>query len=375
MDGPPPLPPRPHEPEDPSEPPRPIKEIVQELMTEKLFYSAVSLGKAVLVKHYLDEYTDIEKLEDCPVTIAALSRQVSVLQLLLDDGRFDASKSNNRALVLATQFGHTEAVKLLLTDEKVKNGPLEHLFLLSATQNLQIFSFFFNPSIPSEQKNEALVTAVEEGVSDIVEFLLKEPDIDPSYHDNLPIRKACRLGHQKIVELLLADPSRVDPSAKDNEAVQCVGVGGQHIGIMKILLNDKRVDPSANKNKAVIGASLKGNVEMVALLLLDPRVDPSAEDSIAVQYAAEENNIGVVEILLKDPRVNPGADSEFALMTAIHRGNNEVVKLLIGDKRVDPFTADFYALTIAKQKGNFELIEALEALLPPEERTNKQHHD
>ncbi len=63
---------------------------------------------------------------------------------------------------------------------------------------------------PSVRGNEALVTAVDLGHTEIVRLLLEGGRVDPSARKNECIRIACKKGHHNIVRLLLACP-QVDP--------------------------------------------------------------------------------------------------------------------------------------------------------------------
>ena len=69
------------------------------------------------------------------------------------------------------------------------------------------------------QKNLVMCIASEKGYYKLVEKLLLDPHVDPSFNMNAAIRLASRNGKFDIVKLLLSD-SRVDPSDKDNEAIR-----------------------------------------------------------------------------------------------------------------------------------------------------------
>jgi hypothetical protein len=117
----------------------------------------------------------------------------------------------------------------------------------------------------------ALVSAVENGHVDVVDYFLQHAMFDPSAGDNIAVRMAARNGHLAVVERLL---------------------------------QDKRVDPSADENYAVRFASLEGHLAVVERLLQDPRVDPSADDNYAVRWAAHYGRFTIVDRLLEDDRVD-----------------------------------------------------------------------
>ena len=104
----------------------------------------------------------------------------------------------------------------------------------------------------------------------IVKGLLKNPRVDPTVHNDYPIRRASRNGHLEVVRLLLAD-LRADPSANHNYAIQVASQYG-HLEVVRLLLADSFVDPTDNNNYAIRWASRNGHTDIVNLLLQDPRV-------------------------------------------------------------------------------------------------------
>lgn len=115
---------------------------------------------------------------------------------------------------------------------------------------------------------EQFLDAVESGNTEKVKQFLS---IDPSYKDNLLIRRASALGFYDIVKLLLQDP-RVDPGAYANEAIR-MAVNGKHPRVVNLLLEDSRVNPADYHNQALRIAIASGNEEITDLLLSDSRVD------------------------------------------------------------------------------------------------------
>jgi len=107
----------------------------------------------------------------------------------------------------------------------------------------------------------ALVSAVENGHVDVVDYFLQHAMFDPSAGDNIAVRMAAYCGHLAVVERLLQD-KRVDPSARDNYAVGRAAENG-HLAVVERMLQDKRVDPSADDNYAVQLAAANGHLAVV----------------------------------------------------------------------------------------------------------------
>jgi hypothetical protein len=134
----------------------------------------------------------------------------------------------------------------------------------------------------------ALVSAVENGYVDVVDYFLRHAIFDPSARDNSAVRLAAERGHLAVVERLLQD-KRVDPSAEDNYALRLAAQKG-HVAVVERLLQDPRVDPAADANFAVRRAAYYGYVAVVERLLRDKRVDPSVFDNYAMRMAAENGH-------------------------------------------------------------------------------------
>jgi hypothetical protein len=105
---------------------------------------------------------------------------------------------------------------------------------------------------------------------------------------NYALKEASRYGeHQQLIELLLTDP-RVDPSYEENSAIKRASAHGEW-QLVQVLLSDSRVDPSTEDNYPIRRASENGKLEVVELLLSDPRVDPSACENEAIRNATKSD--------------------------------------------------------------------------------------
>lgn len=98
--------------------------------------------------------------------------------------------------------------------------------------------------------------------------------------------------------------------------------------IIQILLKDPSVDPSFNRNAAIRRAIMKENTEVVSALLADPRVDPSDMNHTAFIEAAIRGYVEITRLLLAHPKVNPSFCDNYALKEARRRGHLEIVRLL-----------------------------------------------
>lgn len=79
--------------------------------------------------------------------------------------------------------------------------------------------------------------------------------------------------------------------------------------MVELLLKNEKVDPSYNNNEAICEASAKGHIDIVKLLLQNVRVDPSYNNNEAIREAAKNCNYYVVNLLSQDKRVDPNANN------------------------------------------------------------------
>ena len=98
------------------------------------------------------------------------------------------------------------------------------------------------PSRPSRAthspETEALFNAVHAGSPDTVRSVLNSPSVDVNAvdeHGNTPLIEAARLGHDKIVTVLLI--ARADPSIKNDEGKTALMVAaeGRHDETVRVL--------------------------------------------------------------------------------------------------------------------------------------------
>jgi ankyrin repeat protein len=162
----------------------------------------------------------------------------------------------------------------------------------------------FDPSV-CHKNDTTIQIASYYGCTEAVRLLLNDSRVGPSDNDNFAIRLAAGNGHVEVVQLLLSD-NRVDPSDDNNHAIRWASENG-HVEVVRLLLSDNRVDPSDDNNHAIRWASKNGHVEVVRLLLSDNRVDPSDNDNDAIRLASYNRHVEVVRLLLNDSRVDPSA--------------------------------------------------------------------
>ncbi|KAF0686272.1 Aste57867_21878 [Aphanomyces stellatus] len=232
---------------------------------------------ALLLAHPDIDVNVTDPLGVTPLMTACMKKDKALAAMLLDHPSIKINQkdyvrpcSNRTALVVATQFGQIEIVKLLLQDEHIAANMADHI-------------------------------------------------------GNTPLMLACCKGNDTIVALLLQHPS-VDPCAANdaNETPLSIAISCEYDRVVKMLLTDK--------NKFVFMASCEfNNADNVAKLLYERSLDLNelnAESKSGLMLAAIAGSMDVVDVLLQDPAVNinlRNAQGDTAFIFACEYGNVDVV--------------------------------------------------
>lgn len=140
----------------------------------------------------------------------------------------------------------------------------------------------------------------EIGDLELVELLLKDGRVNPTFENNAAINIVCKNGHYNLFKFLLSFKSekgdRIQPS-KDCLINACTG---GHRKIIKLLLKDKRIDPSVNDNLAIRAVCQSGYVEIVKKLCKDPRVDKRIGLKIALICNERSNRKLIIGLLIEE---------------------------------------------------------------------------
>lgn len=206
-----------------------------------------------------------------------------------------------------------------------------------------------------KDKHNAIDLACYHGHLDIVNRLLEDPRVDPSYGDCSALYLAA-ICHLNVVDRLLEDP-RIDLSIMKGFFVNIISTG--NIDVINRFLEYPNIDPSDNKNAAIGLASFYGYLDIMDRLMEDPRVDPSDNNNDAIKTVAEYGNIDAFNKLLEDPRVDPSVNNNYTIRVSSHIGSYKKISRLMKDPRVDPSDNNNEAIRTAYGKGFYNIVEIL----------------
>jgi hypothetical protein len=232
-------------------------------------------GHTKIAKYLLENYRDLidpSTGNNIALRTAATKGYGDIIRLILQYPTVDSSVGDNITLKYALMVKDTELVKILLNDKKVSTSLNKYIIELALdTKNVNI-----------------------------IELILKHPDIDPSVYDNHAIIYASRTGNIEAVKILLKDP-RVNIVTLYNNALTAA-VTNDHINIVKLLIYDSRITNDILFS-GLYNAVNYGKSKIVKLLLKDGRVDPSIHNNQLINLALLNKNTYIAKLLLEDSRV------------------------------------------------------------------------
>lgn len=298
-----------------------------------------------------------------------------ITKFLLEHGSVDPTFDDYKLLSIASFNGYEDIIELLLVDNRTSakifsdprinpNDFIREIWRAAKGRNRHS-SYPGNFQIVGEPpanmgilKGHSLRQACRNGDLDVVRQLLRRNDVDPACQNNLPLRLACRYGHECIVKALLQKSQSVDPSSRNNEAIRLASSAG-HYRIVRHLLDLGRVSPDALESQSLVLACINGHVDVVDILLGDGRVDMTALVNAPIRYASAAGHKKIVDILLHHDRVRPDSFLNEAIRKASANGHVHVVNRLLEDNRVDPAALDNEAIRMASENGHLRVVSRL----------------
>ncbi|KAJ7576471.1 ankyrin repeat-containing domain protein [Mycena floridula] len=238
-----------------------------------------------------------------PLSYAAGSSYTQIADLLSRRADVNPNSRDLRSctpLYYAVRRNHVETVRILLRLPNIYVGPLQ----LSPSWNWE------DPYLP-------LKVAVEQGYVDIVDLLLKHPDIDPNWKvlGQTPLLCAIKRGNLEVVNLLL-----------------------QHSAIQPSLMSASRdLLPSISPLRCAVLCGLQRIVER---LLQHPDIDvncSSYQGETPLLWAVSRGPVEVVEVLLQHPHIQPDIPDQMGktpLMMAAMEGHESSFRLLFQSHKV-----------------------------------------
>lgn len=287
-----------------------------------------------------------------------------ILALLAAALRSNVNPEIDNFMLLKSCEGNPQLVRQLLLDDRIDPCTNDGFVISFASRhNLDdlVLDFYTYARVPLNSKsNLALRTAATNGREDIVNWLLADPEVDPSDVDNEAICRAAENGHLQVVKRLLSDP-RVNPGAQRNVGLRRAAEYG-HWKVVKEILNcgHPEVNASACMNYALCRAVTNNHYKVVAELLKVSSVDPTYPENKPVRLACQTGNVRVLRMLLDDPRIGNSCKDNHAFQVAASRGHHHIIyELLMCTEKPDPTADDNFAIRFAVMHGHADTVALL----------------
>ncbi|MDF2577349.1 MAG: hypothetical protein K0S74_833 [Chlamydiales bacterium] len=301
----------------------------------ELFSEACKKNNSVILKLFFSRL-DPKQCADVILPWASQTGCIETIEFLIKDRKIDPAVNDNEAIREAASNGHSKVVHMLLNDPRVN---------------------------PSDYGNDAIINAWESGYGKIFDQLLEcdRFDFSADRYKFLKELLSEKISYEGF-EMLLKHPN-FDLKAKIQAFIFAAEYG--RTDIINFLIRDPKIDPSMQNHQALKFAFQNGHEDTVKVLLGDKRVNPSFSFNYAVECAANNGWFNILELLLKDKRVNPADRDDIALLAALKNKQPLAAQLLLEDKRVfeivgqlTPQTLSFYQqfLKAAKPYSNIHEV-------------------
>lgn len=183
--------------------------------------------------------------------------------------------------------------------------------------------------------------AVRIGDLNIMESLMKNKKVDPSFDNQLALYYAVKVNYTympdciktrtKMVNMLLRD-KRVDPFAKNGIILKLIAMNTQDVGIIKRIAQWKGKEKERREygNHMFIKACAAGNCDYIKFLLQQKWVDPSHMNNEALYNSVENRMDDVVNLLLEHlDKVNVNDRNGGIIIEALRLGYYPVIRALL----------------------------------------------
>jgi ankyrin repeat protein len=131
------------------------------------------------------------------------------------------------------------------------------------------------------KKQKLLYDAISSNDIENIKLLLKSNQIDPSKDNSFAITSACNNNFCDIVELLLKD-KRTSLNTQNNCLISAVEEG--LYDVVKLLLQETKINPCVLKNYAIRISNKNKNHRMTELLWNDQRVKDGLKENALYYY-------------------------------------------------------------------------------------------
>jgi hypothetical protein len=237
---------------------------------------------------------------------AILKEDTIMMQIILDSPRFNLTEKLAYGILTfaARKFtGNGEPLALLMKHHKFAERLVKKLFTVAVSEdrwNLLDWLLTQDSIDPTFENYAALKAAVRMGQYEMVQRLLEEPRVDAGNNRNFLLLRSIAYRDHRMMQILLNNP-KLNPSDRDGTfLMEAVEVSDYFI-LEKLL--DRMDNPSANGNIALRLALRKKDMKMIRMLLAHPNISlivPVYQPPFLL--ALEGSELEIVKMFAEHPR-------------------------------------------------------------------------
>jgi len=315
-----------------------------------------------MVKLLIESGADLEDrntIGETALQQAILTKNDSVIYYLIEKGsNLESSDANGNTILITSVL--SENLKLLQ-------------FLIKKKVDLNILN---------AQGKSPLYLASEFGKTEAAKILLNYPVeidliVEESYNKNYtPLLIASKNGNEKIVSLLLEKKANINYKTKNNqETALILAAANGHLSVVKILL-ENGADINIKSNGYPYGTALeiaqrKGYNQIADLINLHKKSGSTPRNSTLHKVSLE--NLIQLNNLISEEIKGRGKDGFTALHWACSKGNKEIVQLLLNSENINAKTKEgLTPLHYAIKTENLEIVKLLVAAGADKESKDKK---
>lgn len=222
------------------------------------FDKLLNIYKSTEIDPSFDDYWLIKAASEVGVN--------NLFKILYEDKRMEPGLED--CIHLASLNGHEEILKILLKDPRVEFSDVGY-------------------TLRKVLKNDKMISNNEI----IFKLIVNSDKISNYQHMDTVFNEVCKIGNLELVKLLLSKSSRLDAWWGIGLESACLSGNRE---VVEYLLKDGRVDPSFNKNSLLKNvynslSNKNGKWKMIKLLTSDPRVYKLLTPEEKVRYKVIEN--------------------------------------------------------------------------------------
>ncbi|KAJ5529571.1 hypothetical protein N7527_002964 [Penicillium freii] len=164
---------------------------------------------------------------------------------------------------------------------------------------------------------------------------------------DLNLRWACKMGNEGLAFAMLRVGANVHLSVDDPMPLSIAAIHGQLNMVESLVKHDPKIinETSDNTCTPIMGATIKGHMEIVKFLLAQPDLDPQKQSSYFSYDRIHQVELG--------KKLGEYDTHKTLIDQALYDGNWELVQILLADIRVELSAS---SSTAAARGGNEDLI-------------------